>query len=205
MERDNSSPIVTLGILNAVNESSAVTQRNLADELGIALGLANAYLRRCINKGYVKVRRAPARRYAYYLTPKGFAEKARLTSEYLSESLSFFRTAKTQCSEAFRLSADKSWRRIALAGTGELCEIALLSSRDFEIEIVGIVDFTETADKFAGRHVFGDLSGLPTIDTVIVTDVISPQATYDRLVETIAVERVHALPLLHVVGPSEEA
>ena len=47
----------------------------LAAELGMAVGLVNAYLNRCIQKGLVKATQAPARRYAYYLTPQGFARK----------------------------------------------------------------------------------------------------------------------------------
>src|SRR6202166_5311081 len=91
---------IMLGLLESVQRGDAHSQRRLASELGIALGLVNAYLKRCINKGLVKVRQAPARRYAYYLTPHGFTEKSRLTVEYLSYSLSLFRQAKKDCTAA---------------------------------------------------------------------------------------------------------
>ncbi len=58
---------ITLGVLTAIEQDSAVTQRSLARDLGIALGLANAYLKRCAKKGLVKISQAPANRYAYYL------------------------------------------------------------------------------------------------------------------------------------------
>src|SRR5215468_4889144 len=87
---------IVLSLLNSVDDG-AQSQRRIAEDLGIALGLVNAYLKRCIKKGLVKVREAPARRYAYYLTPQGFAEKSRLTVEYLSYSFSFFREAKADC------------------------------------------------------------------------------------------------------------
>src|SRR5580765_7065233 len=89
---------IMLRLLDAVEQDRAKAQRLLASELGIALGLVNAYLKRWVKKGLVKVRSAPARRYAYYLTPEGFSEKARLTVEYLSYSFSFFRQAKSDCS-----------------------------------------------------------------------------------------------------------
>ena len=69
----------------------------LPEAAGIALGLANAYLKRCVKKGLIKVSQAPANRYAYYLTPKGFTEKSRLTAEYLTISFNFFRDARAQC------------------------------------------------------------------------------------------------------------
>ena len=52
---------ITLGLLNAVEENSAHTQRSMASELGIALGLANAYLKRCARKGLIKVQQIPAK------------------------------------------------------------------------------------------------------------------------------------------------
>ena len=88
---------IVLGLLSSVERDGGQSQRRLASELGIALGLVNAYLRRCVNKGLVKVTHAPARRYMYYLTPVGLAEKSRLTLEYLSVSFGFFRQAKAEC------------------------------------------------------------------------------------------------------------
>ena len=53
---------ITLGLLDAVGTNSSVTQRLVAGELGIALGLANAYLKRCVRKGLIKVQHVPANR-----------------------------------------------------------------------------------------------------------------------------------------------
>src|SRR5216117_514816 len=88
---------IMLDLLESVERDGGQSQRRLASELGIALGLVNAYLKRCVKKGLLKVNQAPARRYVYYLTPQGFAEKSRLTVEYLSYSFRFFRQAKADC------------------------------------------------------------------------------------------------------------
>ena len=77
-ENEEHDDRIVLSLLNSVDDG-AQSQRRIAEELGIALGLVNAYLKRCVKKGLVKVSQAPARRYAYYLTPQGFAEKSRLT------------------------------------------------------------------------------------------------------------------------------
>ena len=69
---DNEAKI-TLGLLNMVQGNSAMSQRSMAGDLGIALGLANSYLKRCVKKGLIKVSQAPAIRYVYYLTPNGFS------------------------------------------------------------------------------------------------------------------------------------
>src|SRR3974390_3607220 len=104
---------IMLGVLESVQRGEVQSQRRLASELGIALGLVNAYLKRCISKGLVKVGEAPARRYAYYLTPHGFAEKSRLTVEYLSSSFSFFRRAREDCSSVLKSPHVRGLSRIA--------------------------------------------------------------------------------------------
>ena len=91
----------TLEILDIVQRNEQVSQRHLASQLGVALGLANSYLKRCVKKGWVKVQQAPANRYLYYLTPTGFAEKSRLTAEYLSTSLGFYPEALNSCQRVF--------------------------------------------------------------------------------------------------------
>src|SRR6201984_2445515 len=102
---------IVLGLLESVERDGAQSQRKLASDLGIALGLVNAYLKRCVKKGLLKIGQAPARRYAYYLTPHGFAEKSRLTVEYLSFSFGFFRQAKADCSAALQAAAARGFDR----------------------------------------------------------------------------------------------
>src|SRR5580704_6377881 len=121
---------IVLGLLNSVEHDGDRSQRHIAAELGIALGLVNAYLKRCVKKGLVKVRDAPARRYAYYLTPHGFAEKSRLTVQYLSDSFSFFRLAKADCAQAFEAAKSLGFQRLVLAGQSDLAEIAILCALD---------------------------------------------------------------------------
>ena len=62
----NKSEDMTLNVLSAVDADSKVTQRSLSAELGIALGLTNSYLRKCIDKGLIKIKQVPANRYSYY-------------------------------------------------------------------------------------------------------------------------------------------
>ena len=92
----NANKKITLDLLSALEEDGNQTQRSIAVELGIALGLANAYLKKSIEKGLVKIKQVPKKRYYYYITPKGFSEKAKLTTEYFVSSFDFFRKAKSQ-------------------------------------------------------------------------------------------------------------
>jgi DNA-binding MarR family transcriptional regulator len=177
---------IVLGLLNSVERDHAVTQRKLARDLGIALGLVNAYLRRCVRKGLIKVSQVPLNRYAYYLTPQGFAEKSRLTAEYLTFSLNFFRQARADCALALSQCAALGWRKVALCGAGELAEIAVLSAGESDIEIVCVIDPDKVGSRCAGLPVVSDLiaarnAAAQLLDGVILTDTEAPQARFEAL------------------------
>jgi DNA-binding MarR family transcriptional regulator len=195
---------IVLNLLNSVDDG-AQSQRRIAEELGIALGLVNAYLKRCIKKGLVKVRHAPARRYAYYLTPQGFAEKSRLTVEYLSYSFSFFREAKADCTRAFALAKERNFQSLVLCGKSDLAEIAVLSSVDSGVSIVAIVDRNADETSFAGKPVFNSYDRLSSpFDAVMITDVAGARTAFDEAVERYGIDHVLAPRLLGLHGERPE-
>lgn len=189
LERDQEAESTRL-MLDVIETRDHVTQRDLAGELGIALGLTNIYLKRCVNKGLVKVRKAPARRYAYYLTAKGFTEKARLTAKYLSRSLGFFRLAREDCSDLFRSCRARGAQRVALVGVGDLSEIAMLAALDSGVEVAAILDAETNRERLAGVPVVRELAALGDVDLVVVTDMKDPQGVYERMAAALGDDRV---------------
>jgi DNA-binding MarR family transcriptional regulator len=188
---------IVLGLLSSVEHDGERSQRHIAAELGIALGLVNACLKRCVKKGLVKVHDAPARRYAYYLTPQGFAEKSRLTVEYLSSSFSFFRQAKDDCTRVFQLAREQNFQNLVLCGKSDLAEIAILSALACGVSIVAIVDRNASEMLFFGKLVVPDYSRLTAaFDAVIVTDVINPRRAFDEAVKLYGPGRVLVPSLL---------
>lgn len=181
---------LTLELLNAIDRQSDVSQRSLASNMGVALGLANSYLKRCVRKGLVKISEAPANRYFYYLTPQGFAEKSRLTAQYLSTSLTFYRHSAESCTQAFRTCSDKQWRRVLLCGVSDLAEIALLRGPESGVEIIGTYDPHSDKRRFFSKPVWRDLAGAPQYDACLLTDLTDPLASYKDLVRKIGKERV---------------
>jgi DNA-binding MarR family transcriptional regulator len=181
---------LVLELLDAVGKKSDVSQRHLASNMGIALGLANSYLKRCIRKGFIKIREAPANRYLYYLTPKGFAEKSRLTAKYLSVSFSFYRKAGDSCIDIFSQCEGRGWRRILLYGISDLAEIATLRAQEKDVQIVGIVDPHSERNRFAGVAVWRSLSQVEPFDVCVLTELNSPLLSYEQLLKEIEKERV---------------
>lgn len=192
---------ITLGLLDAIHQDDSFTQRSAARDLGIALGLANAYLKRCINKGLVKVAAIPSRRYAYYLTPRGFREKSKLTAEYLSQSFLFFRLARGQCSELFAACAERGWRNVVLVGASDLGEIATLCAREHGVTVSAFVEAGANRAAFAGIPVSPDLATVAGADAVIITDLRDPQAAFEAVRRLKPEGRVLHPAILRIVAP----
>ena len=182
---------ILLDLLNSVERDGGQSQRRLASELGIALGLVNAYLRRCVKKGLVKVTEAPARRYIYYLTPQGFTEKSRLTVEYLSVSFGFFRRAKAECGAVFGAAAERGFSRVALAGVSDLAEIAMICAFDTGVTVTAVVDGKSTLSHFVGVPVASSFEAIAGVcDAVVITDLQRTAELTERASALFGPERV---------------
>ena len=160
---------LTLEVLSAVDSGSRLSQRRLANQMGVALGLANSYVKRCVRKGFIKISEAPANRYIYYLTPKGFSEKSRLTARFLSSSLDFYRHAANSCSDLYRQLADAGDSRVILCGNSELAEIALLQAMDVRVEVLGLFDPICKKTEFFSRPVWHELNQVPEVPRVLTS------------------------------------
>jgi DNA-binding MarR family transcriptional regulator len=194
---DSDQARVMLGLLDSVERDGARSQRLMASELGVALGLVNAYLKRCIKKGLIKASQAPARRYVYYLTPQGFAEKSRLTIEYLSYSFSFFRQAKDDYLAIFAAIRSRDLGQVVLAGKSDLAEIAAICAMQCGVDIVALVDDASVEDRFMGIPVVATVDDLVEPSAVvIVTDLLKPGETYRALVSRYGCDRVYVPELL---------
>lgn len=188
-----------LELLDAVGRDTELSQRLLAREMGVALGLANSYLKRCVRKGLVKISSAPANRYFYYLTPKGFAEKSRLTAKYLSTSFEFYRRAGDSCLRALNECAVRRWHKVLLAGVSDLAEIAALRALESEIEIVGVYDRDSTRRKLVARPVWHMLKDADAFDGCVLTDLRVPERMYDHLIAQLGRERVLVPDILRLI------
>jgi DNA-binding MarR family transcriptional regulator len=146
-------------ILSAIEEGKPLTQRALAQRLGVALGLTNLYLKRLATKGFIKVKEFPnkpsaRKRFRYVLTPRGVAEKTRLTYDYMTHSLKLYRRARANLREAMTGLHERGMKRIVLYGTGDAAELAYLTLREFGLEPVGVFSL-DAAGHFLGFRVRG--------------------------------------------------
>lgn len=170
----------TLEILQAIDLKDDISQRGLAQELGVALGLANSYLKRCVKKGWIKITTAPANRYLYYLTPMGFAEKARLTGEFLTTSLTLFRQSGDSYDAVLASAVERGDQRVLFVGLSDLTEIAYMRSLQSVVEVVGVYQPEAGKLMFFDLPVYTHLCDCPGFDSIVMT---SMEQTHELLAE----------------------
>ena len=175
-----------LAILSAIGENQRITQRHLARELGVAVSLANLYVRRLALKGFIRIINVRPNRLQYLLTPKGIAEKSRLTYLYMRRTFERYREARQLLREALRPLARDGYRRIAFYGIGEAAEVAYLCLKESGLELSMVFD-AQHGGRFLGFPVRGleDVAS-EDFDRIVVTSFGDPQATEDRAKELLA-------------------
>ncbi len=172
-----------LQALEAIAADGQITQRTLSSQLGIALGLTNIYLKRLVRKGYVKVVNLQSNRLRYLLTPKGIAEKTRLTYEFMEYSLFLYSQVRTHLRQVLQPYVLGNQRRVAVYGTGEAAELSYLSVAELGLDLVAVFDGAN-AGRFLGQTVRDiELHGDVTFDLLIVATLGPAEPTVERLVQ----------------------
>ncbi len=158
-----------LDILRSVEQDCRLTNRAAARKLGVSLKLAHQLLVRMVSKGLLHVRVVHARRWDYFLTPRGLAEKTRLTLEFVEFSMRFYREARRRSSELCRRLRRRGVRTVAFLGAGDLAEIAYLGVREWGLELTEVYDDAQAGGRFMGVSVapMAEL-GFSRADAVVV-------------------------------------
>jgi hypothetical protein len=152
--------------------------------LNISLGLVNSFIKRLVNKGYLKITNIPKNRLKYILTPKGAAEKTRLTYQYIQYSFVFYKNAREKLRQIFKDLRAQGVRRVVLYGTGDFAEIACISLYETSIQMVAIVD-----DKKIGEEFLGNVVKKPAMlnsvsyDKILITPTISKDLVLEKILK----------------------
>ncbi len=125
-----------LELLNHITVDPDASQATLASQLGVAVGTINWHLKRLIEKGYVKVRRAERRKLKYIITPEGIALRAKLTLNYIQTSLGLYRLIRERSLKALQEVRNAGFNAIRIEGDGDVAEICRLTCLEQNFEII---------------------------------------------------------------------
>lgn len=172
----------TLKILEKVEQDHLPSQRDLAKELNISLGLVNSFVKRLAKMGYFKITHTPKNRLKYILTPKGVAEKTRLTYAYIQLSYQFYRDARRKLQKIFIDLQTQGVRQIIFYGAGDLAEIAYISLQQTNIELIAVVDDLKAGNAFWGLTIQEPAKlAVLSFDRILVTAVNSRKRILDNI------------------------
>ena len=141
-----------LQFLEELEKTPNLSQRELSNKFGIALGVTNACLKRMARQGWIRLRKVPPRRIGYYLTPKGFAEKAKLTMSFLSYNIHHYSWLKAMIGERFLEMVSQGVKRVIFYGVSDEMEVAYVTLQGTDMELVAIVDDN---DGVKGKNILG--------------------------------------------------
>jgi DNA-binding MarR family transcriptional regulator len=158
MKRDNpstfkpSDEIRDLRLLEELEKNPIISQRELSHKFGIALGVTNACLRRMARKGLIQIRGFNHRKIGYYLTPKGFAEKAKLTLHLITYIVQHYSELKKIISQRLLEMQRNGLQRVVFYGVSDEMEVAYVTLQGVNLKLVGIV---EDDERIKPRIIFG--------------------------------------------------
>ena len=162
-----------LNFLSYLEDGKETTQQNISDNISVSIGFINALIKKFLNKGVIKIKQAPYKRFFYYLTPQGFSEKARLVNEYFTDSLLFFKSLSLEFSKLFREDHCSDYY---FYGTGEVCEIAILSAKENKKKIISIIDPSFKKKKYLDFNVLKKIPKSLENSKIVITTSSNQQA-----------------------------
>lgn len=127
-----------LTLLEKIEHDPDVTQASLAAQLGVAVGTVNWHIKRFIAKGYVKVKRAQRRKLRYIITPEGIAFRARLTINYVDQSMRLYRRTRLKVRELLSEAQRAGFDRVRIMSEGDIADICRLTCLEQRVAIVDL-------------------------------------------------------------------
>ncbi|HXG54318.1 MAG TPA: winged helix-turn-helix transcriptional regulator [Vicinamibacterales bacterium] len=163
-------------ILSEIEAGHPISQRSLASSLGIALGMTNLLLRRLVRKGLIRVAHIRPNRVAYFLTPSGMAEKARMSRVHFQNSVRLYASARDRIRASFE-TLSREWpdgsgdgsKRIVFVGTGEAAEIAYVCLQETDLQLAAVIDF-QGRERFFGVPVYSAHAVTPELRALLASD-----------------------------------
>ncbi len=141
-----------LNLLQELEKNPVISQRELSNKFGIALGVTNACLKRMVRKGWIRISNLNKRKIAYFLTPKGFSEKAKLTFQLISWTVQHYSTLKEHIAKKLLEFEGEGHQKIVFYGISDEMEVAYITLQGVSLKLVGIV---EDDEKIITQFIFG--------------------------------------------------
>ncbi len=192
---ENQDNLRSFLLMSELENGEPISQREIAGRLNIALGLVNSYLKALVQKGFVTVKTYPRNRYAYLLTPSGFAEKSRLAFQHLSNFHKLYQVTRQESLALFNSLREQGVKRVSFCGLDDLTEIAYMSLQEARLELEQVMD-TVSGGRFLDLEVISLADGVNAASgPIVITSLPRAEDLKKKLRELGVVEE-------KILGPS---
>jgi DNA-binding Lrp family transcriptional regulator len=174
----------TLLLLEAVGKDGYQSQRDLSKKIRMSLGLVNTLIKRLTVRGIFETVTLSGNKARYRLTPKGIAEKSRLTKQYLSHSIQYYNGIKQIVSGVLVALKKDHRENIVFYGTGELCEITCIALSEHNIHNVKIIDDNKAGLTICGYKIYrnNEIEHLD-FDAIVIMDIDDTSNSRKNLID----------------------
>ncbi len=182
-----------LNLLQELEKNPIISQRELSNKFGIALGVTNACLKRMVRRGWIRITGFNHRKIGYYLTPKGFAEKTKLSLHLISWTVGHYSALKDVIGSKLLEMQNMGIERIVFYGLSDEMEIAYITLQGVNLKLVGIV---EDEDKMNQKEVFGfevkEVAQIETLtpDAILITSLVGQEERVEKLRKLLGLREV---------------
>ncbi|MBI5078417.1 winged helix-turn-helix transcriptional regulator [Candidatus Saganbacteria bacterium] len=131
-------------IIEEISRRSDLTQRELSARTRLSLGAVNIILKRMLRRGVIKTKSLTPRKVEYFLTPKGFSEKARKSYNYVLKTVNLVKMVREEIAKIILEEYNQGQKKFIVLGGDDLADIIELALKGFDYKRVA--DLSEIDD-----------------------------------------------------------
>ncbi|OQY31698.1 MAG: hypothetical protein B6I38_05425 [Anaerolineaceae bacterium 4572_5.1] len=123
-------------LLEHIENDPDITQATLAGKLDVAVGTVNWHLKRLIDKGYIKAKRAQRKKLRYIITPEGLALRAKLTIKYIENQMRLYHQTRSDVKSLLAEVREAGYTQVIIKGNSEIADVCHLTCLEQGMEVV---------------------------------------------------------------------
>lgn len=136
-----------LKVIEELSKSGKLTQRELSGRVNLSLGAVNIILKRLATRGFLKAKGLSPKKIEYIITPKGFAEKAKKSFNYIRKTIDLVKQVREEIAKIVLEEYNKGQKKFVVLGKDDLADMIELALKGFKYERID--DVREIKDKDA--------------------------------------------------------
>jgi DNA-binding MarR family transcriptional regulator len=177
-------------ILDLIEKNKDITQREMADEIGVAVSMINGYLDEYEKKKLIRRKKHSSKTVEYHITKKGVERKKVLNIGYLNSTHQLYESALSGLEDYLKEIEEKGYKNVVLYGAGEVAEMMTFTYKNsdhlsFEINAIIDDDVIKVGSTLNGIQIIS-LSEINNYnyDMILISSYTQQEVIYNKLLNS---------------------